>query len=99
MTGVTRAGGEGVTEVDEVVEGVVEGVVEEVVEGVVLVLFKTERLAVIFKVELTTHDDEVALEVMEGVGELPAEDLDDALDVLLFGVSVGLGLGLGLEFD
>ena len=42
--------------VDEgVEEGVEEGVVEEGVEiGVILVLFKTERLAVIFKKELLT---------------------------------------------
>ena len=49
--------------------------------------------------EPTTHDDEVALEVVKDVGELPAEDLDGALDVLLFGVGVELGLRLGLEFD
>jgi hypothetical protein len=30
------------------------------------------------------------------LGELPAEDLDDALDVLSFGVGVGLGKGLGI---
>lgn len=49
-----------------------------------------------------THDEEVVLEVVEDVGELPAEDLDDALDVLSFGVGVGLGpgsLGLGQESD
>lgn len=52
--------------------------------------------------ELTTHDDEVVLEVVEDVGELPAEDVDDALDVVPFGlicVRVELGLGVGLESD
>lgn len=55
-------------------------------------------------VELDVLVDEV-LEVVD-FGELPAEDLDDALDVLSFGVGVGLViglglglLGLGLEFD
>ena len=36
--------------------------------------------------ELTTHDDEEVLEVVLDVSELPAEDVDDALDD-----------GLGLE--
>lgn len=102
-TGVTTAEEEEGVEVDEVVdgvvEGVIEGVVEEVVEVDVLFLFKTERLAVTYKWKLTTHDDEVVLEVVEDVGELPAEDLDDALDVLSLGVGVELGLALGLEFD
>ena len=50
---------------------------------------------------LVTTDDEEILGVVEDVSELPAEDLDDALDVLSFGVGGGLGLGslmpLGLE--
>lgn len=81
-------------EVDEVVDEV------EEVEVEVLVLFKTAReISSHIQVETTTHDEEVVLEV-EDVGELPAEDLDDALDVLSFGVGGGLGLGpvgLGLE--
>jgi hypothetical protein len=42
--------------------------------------------------ELTTHDDEVVVEVVEDVGELPAEDVDNALDVLSFGL-----IGVGVE--
>lgn len=48
--------------------------------------------------ETTTYDKGVVLEVEDvRVGELPAEDLDDALDVLSFGFGVGLGIGLGPE--
>ena len=34
---------------------------------------------------------------MEDVDDLPAEDVDDALDVLSFGVGVGLEIGLEME--
>lgn len=40
------------------------------------------------------------MEVVENVGELPAEDVEDILDMLTFGligVGVELGLGRGLK--
>jgi len=86
-TGVTTAGREEVleVEVDEVVDEVDE--VDEVVdedELVDLLLFPVK--------------DEV-LEVVEDVGELPAEDVvGDALDVLSF-VGLGILVGLGKRID
>ena len=46
--------------------------------------------------ELTTRDDEVVLEVVEDVGDLPAEDLDDILDVISFGL---IGVGVELSYS
>jgi len=74
---------------EEIVEVEVDEVVEVEVDEVVDEVEEVEVLL-----------DEGVVLLLDDVGELPAEDLDDALDVLSFGVDVGLGPGsLGKRKD
>jgi hypothetical protein len=84
-TGVTTEEEEGNAEVELEVDEVGDAIADEAVEEV-------EEVGVILV------DDEIVLEV-EDVGKLPAEDVDNALDVLLIGVGVELGRGRGKRMD
>jgi len=73
---------EGDEVVDDVVDEVVDDVVDEVIDDVV-----DEVVDKVVEVDVRVNDKVLVLEVVEDVGELPAEDVD----VLSFGL-VGVGV-------